>query len=717
MANDSFVQRWVREGDSFRDAGSPARAAEAYRRALERQPELSSVRVQMGNMLKDAGHYQEAEDAYRAALTHGANVSDTNVQLGRALRLAGRREDALQAFVAALKADSGSRDAIHELIALGKSWTVQQNVGLGASSLAEIAVALHDIKRTLSRVERNLPELSSLAAIPLARWDLWRRIWKEPAAPPVSLNPTILVMADPAPLAAVLDCLTSIERQQHTSFRAGLISADTDIRGAVSRRASLAPELFLPGIHTKEHTGPRVLLNALNSPHLAETEWVAVAIEPLILDPNAIGWLMHAASTGRHVALFADEDTILSRYDPAGELLHVDPQFKGAPDPELLSQGKEFGSLVIARKDKMANSLAELIGSNGQAANDPSVWWPQLHINLLEAGTVGHVPYVLSSRIQGVVKARAAVSTKAPAQTLRIRSQQAPGIQSNSIVNVIILTRDHADLLQKCVDSLIATAEVPAALAITVIDNGSEESKAINYLEQAARKGAIEVLRRDEAFNWSRFNNEAVKVTKAPLLVFVNNDIEMISAGWDARLRFHLARSEIGALGARLLYPDRTIQHAAIVLGTGSGGTEHEGRNASADDAGPGMRWVTRRSVSAVTGAFLACRRSVFEAVDGFDATTFGLWYNDVDFCLRVRATGYRVLYEPAIEAYHHESKTLAAEFDDAARAAYFQKGTAAMRARWGTTFENDPYFNPHYARWGTPFAWLRASVSTARDC
>ena len=401
----------------------------------------------------------------------------------------------------------------------------------------------------------------------------------------------------------------------------------------------------------------------------------------------------------------------------AGEPIYADPELKGAADPELLCQGKDLGCLIFARKEEMAASLAELIGAYGQAASARPVWWPQLHINLLEKGSIGHVSHILSSRIQDVMKVRSPVSAKESAQTFRIRSQSASEIQCNSIVNVVIPTRDHADLLQKCVNSLIATAEVPGALAITVIDNGSRDAEAISYLEEAARQGLVEVLRLDEPFNWSRLNNAAVKVTKAPLLVFVNNDIEMISAGWDARLRSHLSRAEIGALGARLLYPDRTIQHASIVLGTGAGGTEHEGRNASADDPGPGSRWLTRRSVSAVTGAFLACRRSVFEAVGGFDATTFGLWYNDVDFCLNVRAAGYSVLYEPAIEAYHYESKTLAAEFDDSARAAYFQAGTAAMRARWGAAFENDPYFNLHYARWGTPFAWLRAPVTTARDC
>ena len=212
----------------------------------------------------------------------------------------------------------------------------------------------------------------------------------------------------------------------------------------------------------------------------------------------------------------------------------------------------------------------------------------------------------------------------------------------------------------------------------------------------------------DEPFNWSRLNNKAVALGGPPLMVFANNDLAMIAAGWDDCLRSHLARSDIGVVGARLLYGDRTIQHAGMVLGIEGGGCEHEGRNAAADEGGPQNRWRTRRSVAAVTGAFLACRRSDFESLGGFDEARFGVWFNDVDFCLRVRARGLRVLYEPAIEAFHYESKTLAVEFRDGPRAAHFETAAAAMRKRWGTAFTHDPYFNPHYARWGTPFAWLR---------
>jgi O-antigen biosynthesis protein len=196
-------------------------------------------------------------------------------------------------------------------------------------------------------------------------------------------------------------------------------------------------------------------------------------------------------------------------------------------------------------------------------------------------------------------------------------------------------------------------------------------------------------------------------------LLFCNNDIEVMSSGWDATLRSRFNDEGVGAVGARLLYPDRTIQHAGIVLGCGAGGTEHEGRNMSASDAGPGGRWMLRRSVGAVTGAFLATPRTVFEKLGGFDAKRFSIWFNDVDYCLRLRSHGMRIVYEPELEALHHESKTLAEAFGDRVRDVNFEAAAMEMRRVWGEMFEADPYYNLHYARWGEPFEWL---VAPRRD-
>jgi GT2 family glycosyltransferase len=186
--------------------------------------------------------------------------------------------------------------------------------------------------------------------------------------------------------------------------------------------------------------------------------------------------------------------------------------------------------------------------------------------------------------------------------------------------------------------------------------------------------------------------------TDAPLLVFMNNDVEMISTGWDTRLAGLLSRAEVGAVGARLTYPDGTLQHAGVVMGFGTV-CDHDGRGEPGDAEGPLRRYVTRHSVTAVTGAFLAVRRETFQALGGFDDEALPLWFNDTDFCLKSWAAGLRVLYEPAISAVHHEAKTLGSAIAGKDRDDYFLSSARTMRARWGAAMDADRWSSPRFRR------------------
>jgi GT2 family glycosyltransferase len=196
-------------------------------------------------------------------------------------------------------------------------------------------------------------------------------------------------------------------------------------------------------------------------------------------------------------------------------------------------------------------------------------------------------------------------------------------------------------------------------------------------------------------------NNLAVKSCKAPILLFLNDDVELQTKGWDTQLRHHLVRPEIGAVGCRLVYPDGSLQHAGIVLGP-DGTTAHEGKGQVTPETR--HRWSVRRVVGAVTGAFLACRRSDFEAVGGFDEACFPIWFNDVDFCLRLRARGLLILYAAEISGVHRESATLKQVGALKDRAALWLDSAKALKRRWSEALINDPGFNPHFLRAGHPF-------------
>jgi hypothetical protein len=180
----------------------------------------------------------------------------------------------------------------------------------------------------------------------------------------------------------------------------------------------------------------------------------------------------------------------------------------------------------------------------------------------------------------------------------------------------------------------------------------------------------------------SHVNNGAVAEGGEHLLAGENNHIKMSSTGWDGALRGRLSGSVIGAVGARLLCPDRTVQHAGMVLGTEGSGAEHEGRGAAASDPGPRGQGEQQRTVPAIMGALLGCRRDLFEQIGGCDALRFGISFSDVDFCLRLRAAGLRVIYEPAIEACHHECKSLVSTHGVSDRVAYVSYTADAMKLR-----------------------------------
>ena len=185
-------------------------------------------------------------------------------------------------------------------------------------------------------------------------------------------------MADPAPLSAVLDCLTSIERQRHDTLVATILSTDAATRAAVEMRASVAPGRFLPPSAVPTCSGLNALHAVLHTSELADVEWMAVAIEPVLLEPEAAGWLAALAASGTVIGAFADEDTVLMPGDRTARVqaIYTDPQLKGAADPELLDQGQDLGSLIVVHRKALIGAIEELAIAGSREGNDvrPGGW-------------------------------------------------------------------------------------------------------------------------------------------------------------------------------------------------------------------------------------------------------------------------------------------------------------------------------------------------------
>jgi GT2 family glycosyltransferase len=277
-------------------------------------------------------------------------------------------------------------------------------------------------------------------------------------------------------------------------------------------------------------------------------------------------------------------------------------------------------------------------------------------------------------------------------------------VPAGTTASIVIPFRDEPRFLRTCIESVTATSG-DIDVELVLIDNGSTEPETMTLLDTLAQRPRVQVLTDLEPFNWARLNNNAARGAGGDVLVFLNNDIEARRGGWLTALCAHALRADVGAVGARLLYPDRRLQHCGIVVGL-NGAAGHPLVGLPEDRAGYLKMAVATRECSAVTGACLATRREVFSELGGFDES-LGVDLNDVDFCLRAGEAGYRTIYEPAAELTHYESPSrgTAGGVDDIVN----------FLARWEHYIkQGDRYFNPHLTRMDPSCGLARANEGDA---
>jgi glycosyltransferase involved in cell wall biosynthesis len=310
-------------------------------------------------------------------------------------------------------------------------------------------------------------------------------------------------------------------------------------------------------------------------------------------------------------------------------------------------------------------------------------------------------------------------------------------------VTLIIPTRNRLDVLKPCVESLLAKTTYPN-FEILIVDNDSDDPETVAYLREleescapgevrrekgegetshalaaersgrrpqgtgsdsdpspfsilpapGAQRSRVRVVHFPGEFNFSAINNFGVSQTDAPLVGLLNNDLEVIHGDWLEEMVSHAMRPEIGCVGAKLYYPDGRIQHAGVILGIG-GVAAHAWQTHPRGAAGQAHRNLLQQNLSAVTAACLVIRRDVYEQVGGLEADKLKVAFNDVDFCLKVLAAGYRNFWTPYAELYHHESASRGKE-DTLEKRDRFRTEVEYMTAKWGDALVNDPAYNPN---------------------
>lgn len=268
--------------------------------------------------------------------------------------------------------------------------------------------------------------------------------------------------------------------------------------------------------------------------------------------------------------------------------------------------------------------------------------------------------------------------------------------EKEPLVSIIIPTKDEAKALNKCIQSIYLKAGYKN-FEIIVVNNGSTSSATFQLFESMLKqKNNFKILELNIPFNFPVLNNEAVKAAEGEILLLLNNDTEVISENWIEKMVAHAARDRIGAVGAKLLYPDGTIQHGGVVLGLG-GVAGHSHKNFPRNSKGYFDRLMINTNYAAVTGACMMVKKKLYLKAGGFDEN-FSVAFNDVDFCLKLLEMGYYNLFLPDIQLYHYESKSRGHE-NTPEKQRRFLKEILLMKKRWGHILKNDPFYNPNLTR------------------
>lgn len=271
-------------------------------------------------------------------------------------------------------------------------------------------------------------------------------------------------------------------------------------------------------------------------------------------------------------------------------------------------------------------------------------------------------------------------------------------IRSEDKISILIPNKDHVEDLRRCIDS-IKERSTYSNYEIIVIENNSTKKAVFDYYDTIRKQKNVTVVTYTGVFNYAKINNFGAGYATGKYLLLLNNDTQVISMNWMESMLMYAQRPDVGAVGAKLYYGDRTIQHAGVVIGLGAHRTAgHTHYKINYDNLGYMGRLCYAQNVSAVTGACLMVRKSLYDALGGLDEA-FAVALNDVDFCLRVREKGYLNIFTPFAELYHFESASRGSDIVDAKKAERYEDESELFRERWKKLLaKGDPYYNPNFS-------------------
>lgn len=423
--------------------------------------------------------------------------------------------------------------------------------------------------------------------------------------------------------------------------------------------------------------------------NVASGEYVALLDHDDVLPPDALLHIAECIFANPDVDwIYTDEDKI----DDFGR--RFDPQFKGEWNPEMAITHNYTHHLTVIRNTLLRKIRGVRKGYEG--AQDLDLFLRVAEHT--ENARIRHIPQICyhwrshegSTASQGLQKTYIFDSASRAIENALMRRgilakpvlpkvAQKHGLCLNQLqwieplsvgkeVTIVIPTKDRVDLLKRCISSLYKTVD-PQFVRIVIVDDQSRESSTIEYFQELEKNSTIECkivrpTQSDSAFNYARLINQSLNYIDTPYFLQLNNDVEAREVGWLEDMMGWLSIDGVGVVGARLLYPDDTVQHAGVVIGPHGGLADHQFHLLPNDDVGYLALPHAARDVTAVTGACMLTKTNLFKAIGGFDEENFAVEYNDVDFCLRVIESGQRIVYSPQATLTHITSASRGKSFN-----------------------------------------------------
>jgi GT2 family glycosyltransferase len=504
----------------------------------------------------------------------------------------------------------------------------------------------------------------------------------------------------------LIEAIESVRNQLYPNWELCIVddaSTDSRVRPILERYISEDDRIKVVFRKTNGHISA-----ASNSAlQLATGDYITFLDHDDLLHEHALYWVVDAIVRHPDAQLiYSDEDKI----DTSGR--RSTPYFKCGWNQDLFYSQNMICHLAVYKTNLIQESGGFREGYEGAQDYDLALRC----IERIDPKDILHIPRVLyhwrahrqSTALAGTAKAYALSAGERALNEHFQRRRVCAVVESLShlrmyrvhyqlpqvlpMVSLVVIARNGSDLIHQCIRSILQKTTY-RNYEVVIMDNVSNDPKVINYLESLKAQPQIRIIRDNGPFNFSAFNNAAVQCAHGEIIGLLNDDTEVISPDWLSEMVSHAVRPEVGAVGGRLLYPNNTVQHAGVILGIrGVAGYAH--KKLSRYSSGYFRRAVAIQSLSAVKAACLLIRREVYLKVGGLNED-LGAPYSDIDFCLKLREAGYRNIYTPYAELYHHESGTERRD-DTGQTPLTFEKEQQYMKKRWKGLLLDDPAYNPN---------------------